>query len=143
MEIKVVNKSPFDLPDYKTQGSSAMDLQANIDGIITLKPLGRTLVPTGLSISIPQGYEGQVRARSGLALKHGICLANGIGTIDSDYRGDIGVILVNLSDKEYIINKGDRIAQLAIIKYEQASFKEVDFLTETERGQGGFGHTGY
>ncbi|CCQ93064.1 Deoxyuridine 5'-triphosphate nucleotidohydrolase [[Clostridium] ultunense Esp] len=143
MEIKVVNKSPFPLPNYKTKGSAGMDLYANIDEPIVIKPLERVLMPTGLYISIPNGYEAQIRARSGLALKHGISLANGIGTIDSDYRGEIGVILVNLSKEEYTINRGDRIAQLVVIKYERAKFIEVNALDSTDRGKGGFGHTGY
>src|SRR5690606_35029886 len=115
----------------------------NIAEPIVLKPLDRVLIPTGIYMSIPDGYEAQIRARSGLALKHGICLANGIGTIDSDYRGEIGVILVNLGKEEYIINKGDRIAQIVFLKYERVEFKEVDSLDDTERGEGGFGHTGY
>ncbi len=143
MEIKVVNKSPFPLPNYKTKGSAGMDLYANIDEPIVIKPLERVLMPTGLYISIPNGYEAQIRARSGLALKHGISLANGIGTIDSDYRGEIGVILINLSKEEYTINRGDRIAQLVVIKYERAKFIEVNALDSTDRGKGGFGHTGY
>lgn len=143
MDIKVVNKSSFVLPNYETLGSAAMDLQADIDESVSIKSLERVLVPTGIYMSIPEGYEGQVRARSGLALKHGICLANGIGTIDSDYRGEIGIILVNLSKDEYVINRGDKIAQLAIIKYEQVKLEEVDFLDKTNRGNGGFGHTGY
>lgn len=143
MEIKVVNKSPFPLPNYKTKGSAGMDLYANIDEPIVIKPLERVLMRTGLYISIPNGYEAQIRARSGLALKHGISLANGIGTIDSDYRGEIGVILINLSKEEYTINRGDRIAQLVVIKYERAKFIEVNALDSTDRGKGGFGHTGY
>lgn len=143
MKVKIVNKSDFPTPDYKTSGSSGIDLQANIEGPIILKPLEPRLIPTGIYVSIPEGYEGQVRARSGLALKHGIALANGVGTIDSDYRGEIGTILVNLSKKDYIINRGDRIAQLVFIKYEKVEFEEVDTLDNTIRGQGGFGHTGY
>ena len=143
MKIKVVNKSSFPLPNYKTSGSAGFDLYANIDKPVLLKPLDRALIPTGLYMAIPEGYEGQVRARSGLALKHGISLANGIGTIDSDYRGEIGVILVNLSNKEYMINRGDRVAQLTIIKYEKIKLDEVELLDETQRGIGGFGHTGY
>jgi len=143
MKVKIVNKSDFPTPDYKTSGSSGIDLQANIEGPIILKPLEPRLIPTGIYVSIPEGYEGQVRARSGLALKHGITLANGVGTIDSDYRGEIGTILVNLSKKDYIINRGDRIAQLVFIKYEKVEFEEVDTLDNTIRGQGGFGHTGY
>ncbi len=143
MKIKIVNKSNFPLPSYKTIGSAGMDLCANIDEPIVIRPLDRVLIPTGLYISVPEGYEAQVRARSGMALKHGITLANGIGTIDSDYRGEIGVILVNLSNEEYVINKGDRIAQLVIAKYERVEFEEVESLDKTERGSGGFGHTGY
>lgn len=143
MKIKIVNKSPFPIPSYKTTGSAGIDLYANILEPVKLKPLDRALIPTGLYISMPEGYEGQVRSRSGLALKHGICLANGIGTIDSDYRGEIGVILINLGEKEYTINKGDRIAQMVFIKYEKVKFIEVDTLDNTERGTGGFGHTGY
>ncbi|OLS01771.1 dUTP diphosphatase [Tissierella creatinophila] len=142
MEIQVINKSNNQLPSYKTDGSSGMDLQANIEAAIELKPLERVLVPTGLFISIPKGYEGQIRGRSGLALKYGIGLANGIGTIDSDYRGEIKVILVNMSNENYIINKGDRIAQFILSKYEKIEFKEVENLKKTTRGDGGFGHTG-
>ena len=127
MKIKILNKSSFPTPNYKTSGSSGIDLYANIENSIILNPLEPTLIPTGIYVSIPEGYEGQIRARSGLALKHGITLANGIGTIDSDYRGEIGIILVNLSKKEYIVNKGDRIAQLVFIKYEKVEFEEVDF----------------
>lgn len=143
MKVQVVNKSPFPIPDYKTLGSAGIDLHASIDKPILLKSLERTLVPTGLFLSIPKGYEGQIRARSGLALNHGISLANGIGTIDSDYRGEVGIILVNLSKEDYIINRGDRIAQLVFIKYEKIEFEEVDSLDKTNRGVGGFGHTGY
>lgn len=143
MKVKIVNKSSFPIPDYKTTGSAGIDLYANITEPVILKPFDRALIPTGLYMSIPEGYEGQIRARSGLALKHGICLANGIGTIDSDYRGEIGVILVNLGKEEYIVNKGDRIAQMIFMKYERVSFLEVDVLDDTERGTGGFGHTGY
>lgn len=143
MKIKVVNKSDLPLPSYNTKGSSGMDLYANIDKPITIKPMERVLIPTGLYISIPVGYEAQVRARSGLAIKHGITLANGIGTIDSDYRGEIGVILINLGQEAYTINRGDRIAQLVIVKYERVEFELVSDLDSTERGEGGFGHTGY
>ncbi|MCF6464685.1 dUTP diphosphatase [Clostridium sp. Cult2] len=143
MVIKVVNKSSFPLPNYKTVGSAGMDLHANIDEPILIKPLERVLVSTGLFISIPKGYEAQIRARSGLALKHGISLANGIGTIDSDYRGEIGVILINLSNDDYIIKRGDRIAQMVFVKYERAELMEVSTLDSTDRGEGGFGHTGY
>ncbi|NMB28400.1 MAG: dUTP diphosphatase [Tissierellia bacterium] len=142
MKIQVINKSPFPLPKSSTSGSAGIDLYANISKLV-LKPLDRALIPTGLYLSIPEGYEGQIRARSGLALEHGISLANGVGTIDSDYRGEIKVILVNLGKNEYIINKGDRIAQLVIVKHEKVELCEVDFLNKTKRGSGGFGHTGY
>ena len=130
MEIKIINKSQFHLPKYKTSGSAGLDLQANINNPIVLKPLERKLVETGLYISIPKGYEGQIRARSGLALKHGITLVNGIGTIDSDYRGELKVILVNLSQEDYTINNGDRIAQIVFIKYENVDLIEVDELED-------------
>ncbi|TCU72704.1 dUTP pyrophosphatase [Tissierella praeacuta] len=143
MKINVINKSQFELPEYKTKGAAGLDLQANINEPIELKPLDRVLVSTGLFLSIPEGYEAQIRGRSGLALKHGITLANGIGTIDSDYRGEIKVILINLGKESYIINKGDRIAQIVFIKYEKAILIEVDDLDETTRGNGGFGHSGY
>ena len=143
MKIQIINKSSFSIPNYKTLGSSGLDLQANNESPITLKPLERALIGTGLYISIPEGYEGQVRGRSGLALNHGITLANGIGTIDSDYRGEIKVILINLGESEFTVNKGDRIAQLVIIKYEKAEFENVEILDDTDRAEGGFGHTGY
>lgn len=143
MKIKIVNKSKFEIPKYATEGSAGLDLQAAISSPIELKPSGRILVPTGLYIAIPQGYEGQIRGRSGLALNHGITLANGIGTIDSDYRGEIKVILINLGEENYVINNGDRIAQLVFIKYTKCELMEVDDLNETERGKGGFGHSGY
>lgn len=143
MKINIINNSPFELPKYKTSGSAGLDLQANIDESLVIKPLHRVLVPTGLFISIPDGFEAQIRGRSGLALNHGITLANGIGTIDSDYRGEIKVILVNLSDEEYIVNKGDRIAQMVFMKYEKVEFNIVDDLDKTNRGKGGFGHSGY
>lgn len=142
MEIKVVNKSPFSLPEYKTEGSAGIDLQANLEEELVLKSLERALIPTGLYVAIPKGYEGQVRGRSGLALKNGIGLANGIGTIDSDYRGEIKVILVNLSKEDFTIKKGDRIAQFVLNKYEKIDFQLVEDLEETDRGEGGFGHTG-
>lgn len=143
MKIEIINKSRFGLPKYETRGSAGMDLIANIDAPIVLKPLERQVVPTGLYISLPEGYEAQIRARSGLSYKHGITTANGIGTIDSDYRGEIGVILVNLSNEEYTVNAGDRIAQMVIARYEKAEFVEVEELSETTRNDGGFGHTGY
>ena len=142
MKVKIVNKSLFKLPSYETKGSAGVDLQAYVESPIVLKPLERTLVPTGISVELPEGYEAQVRARSGLAIKHGISLVNGIGTIDSDYRGEIKVILINLGDKEFTINSGDRIAQMVFIRHEQAEFELVEELNETERGSGGFGHTG-
>lgn len=143
MKINIINKSQFELPEYKTIGSSGLDLKANINGSIELKPFDRILVPTGLYMSIPEGFEAQIRGRSGLALNHGISLANGIGTIDSDYRGEIGIILINLSNKPYIINNGDRIAQMVFIKYEKVELIEVEKLDNTNRGEGGFGHSGY
>lgn len=142
MKIKVINKSIFSLPEYETSGSAGIDLQAYIPSPIELKPFSRALVPTGLYFSIPKGYEGQIRGRSGLALKHGITLANGIGTIDSDYRGEIKVILINLGEETFTINNGDRIAQLILSKYENIEFQLVESLEETSRGDGGFGHTG-
>lgn len=142
MTIKVINKSKHDLPKYQTELSAGMDLYANIDEPITLKSLERTLVKTGLFISLPKGYEAQVRPRSGLAFKNGITVLNTPGTIDADYRGEIGVILVNLSADDFTINDGDRIAQLVIAKYETAIWEEVENLDETERGEGGFGSSG-
>lgn len=142
MLVEVVNKSNFSLPEYKTNGSAGVDLKAFIDSPIVLEPLDRVLIPTGLFLSIPEGYEGQVRGRSGLALKNGITLANGIGTIDSDYRGEVKVILINLGKDSFTINNGDRIAQLVLIKHEIIDFKLVENLDDTDRGNGGFGHTG-
>lgn len=142
MKVKIVKKNPFNLPAYETKGSAGVDLQAFIEEPIILKPMERTLVPTGLFLELPEGYEAQVRARSGLAIKHGISLVNGIGTIDSDYRGEIKVILINLGKEDFIINNGDRIAQMVFIKHERVDFELVDNLNETERGEGGFGHTG-
>lgn len=142
MTIKVINKSKHDLPKYQTELSAGMDLYANIDEPITLKSLERTLVKTGLFLSLPKGYEAQVRPRSGLAFKNGVTVLNTPGTIDADYRGEIGVILVNLSADDFNINDGDRIAQLVIAKYETAIWEEVENLDETERGEGGFGSSG-
>ena len=142
MTIKVINKSKHDLPKYQTELSAGMDLYANIDEPITLKPLERTLVKTGLFISLPKGYEAQIRPRSGLAFKNGITVLNTPGTIDADYRGEIGVILVNLSSQDFTINDGDRIAQMVIAKHETAIWEEVENLDETERGEGGFGSSG-
>lgn len=141
VEIRVVSHSK-ELPKYETSGSAGMDLRSNSKEDIILKPLERKLIPTGLFIELPQGYEAQVRARSGLAIKNGICLINGIGTIDSDYRGEVCVPLVNLGNEDFTISFGERIAQMIIAKYEIADWKLVDSLSETERGEGGFGHTG-
>lgn len=142
MEIEIVNKSDLPLPEYKTKGSSGIDLYANLDNPVTINQFERVLIPTGIYVSIPEGYEGQIRARSGLALKHGITLANGVGTIDSDYRGEIKIILINLGNEPFVIEKGDRIGQLVILKYERVKLKLVDKLDETKRGKKGFGHTG-
>lgn len=142
MKIQVINRSKHSLPEYKTEDSAGMDLVANLDEEIVLKPLERKLIPTGLHIALPSGYEAQVRPRSGLALKHGISVLNTPGTIDADYRGDIGVILINLSHEDFAVNDGDRIAQLVIAKHEKINFIEVEELNETDRGFGGFGSTG-
>lgn len=142
MKIKIVNKSKHDLPAYETPNSAGMDLRANLDEPIVLKPLERALVRTGLFIAIPAGYEGQVRPRSGLALKKGITCLNAPGTIDADYRGEVGVILANLSNEPFVINDGERIAQLVISRYESVDWETVEVLNETERGAGGFGSTG-
>ena len=143
MKVNIINRSGNALPEYKTAGSAGVDLCAWLkDGEVTLKPLERKLIPTGLFLELPQGYEAQVRPRSGLALKSGISVLNSPGTIDSDYRGEIGVILINLSNEDFKINNGDRIAQMIISKYEQVNFVETEVLEETARGAGGFGHTG-
>lgn len=142
MKIQIINKSKHELPKYATSLSAGMDLRANIDQPVVLKPLERCLVPTGLYIALPEGYEAQIRPRSGLALKKGITLLNTPGTIDADYRGEIGVIMVNLSTEEFVIEDGERIAQMVIARYEQAEWQAVEVLDETERGEGGFGHTG-
>ncbi len=142
MKVKIVNKSPFDLPEYQTIASSGLDLRANIVSDIVLKPLERVLVPTGLFISIPLGYEAQIRPRSGLAFKHGVTILNTPGTIDADYRGEIKVILVNLSNQDFTIVKGERICQMVFAKVEQINWQLVDNLDDTDRGEGGFGHTG-
>jgi len=142
MKIEVVNRGHQPLPAYATAQSAGMDLRANISEPIVLKPLERRLIPTGLHIALPQGYEAQVRPRSGLALKHGITVLNTPGTIDADYRGEIGVVLINLSNEPFTVNDGERIAQMVIAKHETATFVEVETLDETERGQGGYGHTG-
>lgn len=143
MQLKIVNTSNNPLPAYETENSAGMDLRAYLpESPLTLEPMQRVLVPTGLYMEIPLGYEGQVRPRSGLALKNGITVLNSPGTIDADYRGQICVILINLSDKPFLINSGDRIAQMIIAKCEQAEIVKVQTLSETERGAGGFGHTG-
>ena len=142
IKIKVVNKGHQHLPAYATPQSAGMDLRANIDEPITLHPMERRLIPTGLHIALPEGYEAQVRPRSGLALKHGLTVLNAPGTVDADYRGDIGVVLVNLSQEDFVINDGERIAQLVIARHEQADFVVVEELDQTERGEGGYGHTG-
>lgn len=142
IKIKIVNNGSQPLPEYATIGSAGMDLRANITEPITLGSLERTLIPTGLHIELPVGYEAQIRPRSGLAIKHGITCLNTPGTIDSDYRGDVGVELVNLSKEPYTVFPGERVAQMIINKYEQVEFELIDKLSETERGEGGFGHTG-
>ena len=142
MTIKIINKSNHTLPNYETIASAGMDLRANITESITLKPLERTIVKTGLFIELPIGYEAQVRPRSGLAAKKGISVLNAPGTVDADYRGEIGVILVNLSNEDFTIENGERVAQLVIAKHERAEWIEVNMLSETSRGAGGFGSTG-
>ena len=142
MQIKVINTSQHPLPAYETSASAGVDLRANLTDVIILKPLGRTLVKTGIFIEIPEGYEAQVRPRSGLALKKGITVLNSPGTIDADYRGEIGVILINLSNEDFVIENGERIAQLVFSSVEQAQWIEVEMLSETHRGEGGFGSTG-
>lgn len=142
MKVEIINKSKHPLPEYATALSAGVDLRANLDEPITLKPLERALVKTGLFIALPPKYEAQIRPRSGLAFKHGITVLNAPGTIDADYRGEIGVILVNLSNEDFVINDGERIAQMVIAKYKRSKWIEVETLTETERGEGGFGSTG-
>ncbi|MBR2183873.1 MAG: dUTP diphosphatase [Prevotella sp.] len=142
VKVKIVNKGRQQLPAYATSQSAGMDLRADIETSIELQPLERRLIPTGLFMALPDGYEAQVRPRSGLALKHGITVLNTPGTIDADYRGEVGVILVNLSNTPFTIEPGERIAQMVIAKYEQAALEEVEVLDETERGAGGYGHSG-
>lgn len=142
MKIKVVNRGHQQLPEYATEQSAGMDLRANIENPITLHPMERQLIPTGLYIALPAGYEAQVRPRSGLALKHGITVLNTPGTIDADYRGEVKVLLVNFSNEDFVINDGERIAQMVIARHEHATFEVVEELDETERGTGGYGHTG-
>ncbi|MCR4773826.1 MAG: dUTP diphosphatase [Prevotella sp.] len=142
IKIKVVNKGHQPLPAYATEQSAGMDLRANIDEPITLHPMERQLIPTGLHIALPAGFEAQIRPRSGLALKHGITVLNTPGTVDADYRGEVKVLLINFSDQDFIINDGERIAQMIIARHETAEFVAVEELDETERGEGGYGHTG-
>ena len=142
MDVKIINKSHHQLPAYETIQSAGMDLRANLEAPITLQPMQRCLVPTGLFMALPAGYEAQVRPRSGLAIKKGITVLNSPGTIDADYRGEVCVILINLSQEPFVINDGERIAQMVIAKYEQVMWSQVEVLDETERGAGGFGHTG-
>lgn len=142
MRIRIVNKSPHQLPAYETVHSAGMDLRAFTGGPVTLTPMERRMIPTGLYIELPEGYEAQVRPRSGLALKHGITVLNSPGTIDADYRGEIGVILINLSEKEFTVNDGDRIAQMIIARHEKAELVLAEEIDSTARGQGGFGHSG-
>ena len=142
IKIQVVNRGHQQLPTYATPQSAGMDLRANLDAPITLHPMERRLIPTGLHIALPEGYEAQVRPRSGLALKHGLTVLNTPGTIDADYRGEIGVVLINLSTEDFVINDGERIAQMVIARCKQGELITVDVLDETERGEGGYGHTG-
>src|SRR5574344_1584553 len=142
LKIKVINNGHQPLPEYATKQSAGMDLRANIDEDIILHPMERSLVPTGLSIALPEGYEAQIRPRSGLALKHGLTVLNSPGTVDADYRGEIMVLLINLSTEDFVINDGERIAQMVIARHEQGEFVLTAELDETERGEGGYGHTG-
>lgn len=142
MKVQIINKSHHPLPAYATTQSAGMDIRANLSEPVELKPLERKLIPTGLYIALPDGYEAQMRPRSGLAIKHGITLLNTPGTIDADYRGEIGVILVNLSNEPFVINDGERICQMVIASYQQVEWEAVEVLDDTERGVGGFGHTG-
>ena len=142
MNVKIVNKSKHALPEYATALSAGMDLRANIDEPIVLKPLQRVLVPTGLFIQLPEGYEAQIRPRSGLAFKHGITIPNTPGTIDADYRGEIKVILMNMSDTDFVIQDGERVCQMVVAQYTQVKWDSVESLEDSERGAGGFGHTG-
>jgi dUTP pyrophosphatase len=142
MKIQITTKSSLPLPTYQTEHSAGMDLMADISEPITLKPMERRIVPTGISIAVPEGYEAQVRARSGWAAKYGICLANGVGTIDADYRGEVGVILINLGQEDFVIQPGDRIAQIVVARYERVEWELAETLDETGRGSGGYGSTG-
>ena len=142
VKVKIVNRSRHKLPEYGTEHAAGMDIRANLDEPVVLKPMQRVLIPTGLYIELPEGYEAQIRPRSGLALKKGIGILNSPGTIDADYRGEVCIILVNLSSETFVIEDGERIAQMVIAKHEQPAWQEVEVLDETERGAGGFGHTG-
>jgi dUTP pyrophosphatase len=142
MKVRIVNSSRHKLPEYKTISSAGMDVCANLNEPVCIKPLQRVLIPTGLFIELPVGFEAQVRPRSGLCLKNGITVLNSPGTIDADYRGEIGIILINLSDSEYTINDGDRLCQMVIARHERIEWEATDILNETDRGKGGFGHTG-
>jgi len=142
LDVKIVNTSKHALPSYGTELSAGMDIRANIDAPVTLKPLERTIIKTGLFIELPQGYEAQIRPRSGMAIKHGISVLNSPGTIDADYRGEIGVIVANLSADEYTIEDGERICQMVVAKHESVVWEQVEVLSDTDRGAGGFGHTG-
>ncbi len=142
VKVQIINKGKQPLPQYATPQSAGLDLRANIEESFTLRPLERRIVPTGLYIALPEGYEAQVRPRSGLALKHGITVLNSPGTIDADYRGELGILLINLSNEDFVVNPGERIAQMIVARCEQAEFIPVEVLDETERGAGGYGHTG-
>ncbi|MEL6483727.1 MAG: dUTP diphosphatase [Bacteroidota bacterium] len=142
MKVKVINKSGHDLPHYETPGAAGMDLRANLEESVRLKPLERAIIPTGLFLELPMGYEAQVRPRSGLAAKKGITVLNAPGTVDADYRGEVGVILANVSNEDFLVNNGERIAQLVIAKHERIDWEKVEVLSETNRGAGGFGSTG-
>lgn len=142
MKVRIVNRSPYGLPAYSTPLSAGMDLRACIDEPVVLRPLQRMLVPTGLYIELPEGYEAQIRPRSGLAIKHGISLVNSPGTVDADYRGEIKVIVVNLSDEDFTLNPGERMAQMVVARHERVEWEEVDVLQDSVRGDGGFGSTG-
>lgn len=142
MTIKIINQSSNELPKYETAFSAGMDLRASLDTTVVLKPMERTLIPTGLSLELPIGFEAQIRPRSGLALKHGITVLNSPGTIDADYRGEIKILLINFSNSNFEINHGDRIAQMIVATHAQVNWQEVELLSETTRGAGGYGHTG-
>lgn len=142
MQVKVINKSKHELPSYQSDSAAGMDLRANIEDDVILKPLERSLIPTGLFIELPHGYEAQIRPRSGLAFKHGLTVLNSPGTVDADYRGEIKVLLVNLSNDSFVVKDGERVAQMVIAKHEQISWKDTDILSETVRGAGGYGSTG-